>query len=64
MKTKGRVLAIANFTIASRDKDSYVGESLTLCTCRQMLTSEPRHVLRDLTIPTSKFRSFHWVSCQ
>lgn len=51
-KTKRKILAIANFsTAASRDKDSYAGESPTLCTCRQTLTREPRHVLRDLTIP-------------
>ena len=32
LKTKGRVLAVANFPAAARDKSSYVGESLTLCT--------------------------------
>lgn len=52
IKTKGRVLAIANFTAASRDKDSHMGESPNPCTCGQMLTREPRHRLRDLTVPT------------
>lgn len=39
VNTKKKVLALDSFsTAALRDQDSYVGESLTLCTYRETLT--------------------------